>query len=40
MLFLLCLVNELGWICNINDFGVCSVDDVLVWVEGWFFKVY
>lgn len=38
--FLLRLVNEPGWIRNINDPGVRSVGDVLDWAEGRLFKAY
>ena len=38
--FLLRLVNEPGWIRNINDPGVRTVDDALVWAEGRLFKAY
>ena len=38
--FLLRLVNEPGWIRNINDPGVRSVDDALAWAEGRLFKAY
>lgn len=38
--FLLRLVNEPGWIRNINDPGVRSVDDALTWAEGRLFKAY
>lgn len=38
--FLLRLVNEPGWIRNINDPGVRSVDDALAWAEGRLLKAY
>ncbi|KQW45723.1 MULTISPECIES: GNAT family N-acetyltransferase [unclassified Roseateles] len=38
--FLLRLVNEPGWIRNINDPGVRSVADALTWAEGRLFKAY
>lgn len=38
--FLMRLVNEPGWIQNINDPGVRSVDDALAWAEGRLFKAY
>ena len=38
--FLLRLVNEPGWIRNINDPGVRSVDDALAWAEGRLFTAY
>ena len=38
--FLLRLVNEPGWIRNINDPGVRTVDDALTWAEGRLFKAY
>lgn len=38
--FLLRLVNEPGWIRNINDPGVRTVDDALAWAEGRLFKAY
>ena len=38
--FLLRLVNEPGWIRNINDPGVRNVDDALAWAEGRLFKAY
>ncbi|MBL8277703.1 MAG: GNAT family N-acetyltransferase [Pelomonas sp.] len=38
--FLLRLVNEPGWIRNINDPGVRSVEDALAWAEGRLFKAY
>jgi RimJ/RimL family protein N-acetyltransferase len=38
--FLLRLVNEPGWIRNINDPGVRSVDDAAAWAEGRLFKAY
>ena len=38
--FLMRLVNEPGWIRNINDPGVRSVDDALAWAEGRLFKAY
>jgi len=38
--FLLRLVNEPGWIRNINDPGVRTVDEALVWAEGRLFKAY
>jgi RimJ/RimL family protein N-acetyltransferase len=38
--FLLRLVNEPGWIRNINDPGVRNVDDALTWAEGRLFKAY
>jgi [ribosomal protein S5]-alanine N-acetyltransferase len=38
--FLLRLVNEPGWIRNINDPGVRSVEDALTWAEGRLFKAY
>ncbi len=38
--FLLRLVNEPGWIRNINDPGVRTVDDALSWAEGRLFKAY
>jgi RimJ/RimL family protein N-acetyltransferase len=38
--FLLGLVNEPGWIRNINDPGVRTLDDALAWAEGRLFKAY
>ena len=38
--FLLRLVNEPGWIRNINDPGVRTLDDALAWAEGRLFKPY
>ncbi len=38
--FLLQLVNEPGWLQNINDPGVRTVDDALAWAEGRLFKAY
>lgn len=38
--FLVRLVNEPGWIRNINNPGVRSVDDALAWAEGRLFKAY
>ena len=38
--FLLRLVNEPGWIRNINNPGVTSVDEALAWAEGRLFKAY
>lgn len=38
--FLLRLVNQPGWIRNINDPGVRSVDDALAWAAGRLFKAY
>ena len=38
--FLLRLVNEPGWLRNINDPGVRSVDDALAWAQGRLFKAY
>jgi len=38
--FLLRLVNEPGWIRNINNPGVRTVDDALAWAEGRLFKAY
>ena len=38
--FLLRLVNEPGWIRNINDPGVRTLDDALAWAEGRLFKAY
>lgn len=38
--FLLRLVNEPGWIRNINDPGVRTADDALAWAEGRLFKAY
>ena len=38
--FLMRLVNEPGWIRNINDPGVRSVEDALAWAEGRLFKAY
>ncbi|MGQ3052197.1 MAG: GNAT family N-acetyltransferase [Roseateles sp.] len=38
--FLLRLVNEPGWIRNINDPGVRSVEAALSWAEGRLFKAY
>jgi RimJ/RimL family protein N-acetyltransferase len=38
--FLLRLVNEPGWIRNINDPGVRTVDEALAWAEGRLFKAY
>lgn len=38
--FLLRLVNEPGWLRNINDPGVRTVDDALAWAEGRLFKAY
>lgn len=38
--FLLRLVNEPGWIRNINDPGVRTVDDAVTWAEGRLFKAY
>lgn len=38
--FLLRLVNEPGWLRNINDPGVRTVEDALTWAEGRLFKAY
>src|ERR1700741_2545093 len=38
--FLIRLVNEPGWIRNINDPGVRTLDDALAWAEGRLFKAY
>ena len=38
--FLLRLVNEPGWIRNINDPGVRTLEDALAWAEGRLFKAY
>ncbi|MCF8204796.1 MAG: GNAT family N-acetyltransferase [Methylotenera sp.] len=38
--FLLRLVNEPGWIRNINDPGVRTVEEALTWAEGRLFKAY
>ncbi|MFG6414250.1 GNAT family N-acetyltransferase [Roseateles sp. DC23W] len=38
--FLLRLVNEPGWLRNINDPGVRTLDDALRWAEGRLFKAY
>lgn len=38
--FLLRLVNEPGWIRNINDPGVRTPDEALAWAEGRLFKAY
>lgn len=38
--FLLRLVNEPGWLRNINDPGVRTVGDALAWAEGRLFKAY
>lgn len=38
--FLLRLVNEPGWIRNINDPGVRTVEQALSWAEGRLFKAY
>ena len=38
--FLMRLVNEPGWIRNINDPGVRTPDDALAWAEGRLFKAY
>jgi RimJ/RimL family protein N-acetyltransferase len=38
--FLLRLVNEPGWIRNINNPGVSNVDEALAWAEGRLFKAY
>ena len=38
--FLLRLVNEPGWLRNINDPGVRTVDDTLAWAESRLFKAY
>jgi ribosomal-protein-alanine N-acetyltransferase len=38
--FLLRLVNEPGWLRNISDPGVRSVDEALAWAEGRLFKAY
>lgn len=38
--FLLRLINEPGWLRNINDPGVRSVAEVLPWAEGRLFKAY
>lgn len=38
--FLLRLVNEPGWIRNINNPGVQTPDDALAWAEGRLFKAY
>ena len=38
--FLLRLVNEPGWIRNINNPGVRTLDDALAWAEGRLFKAY
>ncbi|RZL35266.1 MAG: N-acetyltransferase [Rubrivivax sp.] len=38
--FLLRLVNEPGWIRNISNPGLRTLDDALVWAEGRLFKPY
>jgi [ribosomal protein S5]-alanine N-acetyltransferase len=38
--FLLRLVNEPGWLRNINDPGVRTPDEALAWAEGRLFKAY
>ena len=38
--FLLRLVNEPGWLRNINDPGVRTLDEALAWAEGRLFKAY
>lgn len=38
--FLCRLLNEPGWLRNINDPGVRSDDDALAWAEGRLFKAY
>lgn len=38
--FLLRLVNEPGWIRNINDPGVRTTEEALTWAEGRLFKAY
>ena len=38
--FLLRLVNEPGWIRNINDPGVRTLDDALAWAEKRLFAAY
>jgi len=38
--FLLRLVNEPGWLRNINDPGVRTLDDALAWGHGRLFKAY
>lgn len=38
--FLLRLVNEPGWIRNINDPGVRTAEEALAWAEGRLFKAY
>ena len=38
--FLLRLVNEPGWLRNINDPGVRTTDDALAWADGRLFKAY
>lgn len=38
--FLLRLVNEPGWLRNINDPGVRDADAALAWAEGRLFKAY
>lgn len=38
--FLLRLVNEPGWIRNINDPGVRTAEEALTWAEGRLFKAY
>jgi ribosomal-protein-alanine N-acetyltransferase len=38
--FLLRLVNEPGWLRNINDPGVRTLDDALAWAESRLFKAY
>lgn len=38
--FLLKLVNEPGWLRNINNPGVRTLDDALAWGQGRLFKAY
>lgn len=38
--FLLRLVNEPGWLRNINDPGVRTLDDALAWAQGRLFTAY
>jgi len=38
--FLFRLVNQPGWIRNINNPGVRTLDDALAWAEGRLFKAY
>jgi RimJ/RimL family protein N-acetyltransferase len=38
--FLLRLINEPGWIRNINDPGVRTAEEALAWAEGRLFKAY